>query len=131
MLNNNSNNDHPDAYSSPFFELKKMILEYVEARIQLIKLDVVEKAAKVTAALFSSLIISLLAFFLLFFLSVSASFYLGEVMHSNALGFLTVAGFYLIIFAVALVKKKVLFEKIILDRIIEDLTKKDGDEKPE
>lgn len=112
-------------------ELKQLITEYFDARLKLIKLETFEKIAKVTAVLFSSLVVALLGFFLLFFLSMSLGFYLGKVFDSMALGFLSVTVLYLILFVLVLLMKKDLLEEFLIERIIGELTKKeDDDEQP-
>jgi len=109
-------------------ELKQLITEYFDARLKLIKLETFEKIAKVTAVLFSSLVVALLAFFLLFFLSMSLGFYLGKVFDSLALGFLSVTGLYLILFILVLLMKKDLLEEFLIERIIGELTKKEDED---
>jgi len=109
-------------------ELRQLITEYFDARLKLIKLETFEKIAKVTAVLFSSLVVALLAFFLLFFLSMSAGFYLGKIFDNLALGFLAVTGLYLILFVLVLLMKKDLLENFLIERIIGELTKKEGDD---
>lgn len=112
-------------------ELRQLITEYFDARLKLLKLETFEKIAKVTAVLFSSLVVALLGFFLLFFLSMSLGFYLGKVFDSLALGFLAVTGLYLILFVFVLFMKKDLMENILIERIIGELTRKeDEDEQP-
>jgi hypothetical protein len=112
-------------------ELRQLITEYFDARLKLLKLETFEKIAKVTAVLFSSLVVALLAFFLLFFLSMSLGFYLGKVFDSLALGFLSVTGLYLILFMLVLFMKKDVMENFLIERIIGELTKKeDDDEQP-
>jgi hypothetical protein len=115
--------------NSPIFsELRQLITEYFDARLKLIKLETFEKIAKVTAVLFSSLVVALLGFFLLFFLSMSLGFYLGKVFDSQTLGFLSVTGLYLILFVLVLLMKKDLLENFLIERIIGELTKKEGDD---
>ena len=109
-------------------ELRQLITEYFDARLKLIKLETFEKIAKVTAVLFSSLVVALLGFFLLFFLSMSLGFYLGKVFESMALGFLAVTVLYLILFVLVLIMKKDLLEEFLIERIIGELTKKEGDD---
>lgn len=109
-------------------ELKQLITEYFDARLKLIKLETFEKIAKVTAVLFSSLVVALLGFFLLFFLSMSLGFYLGKVFESMALGFLAVTVLYLILFVLVLIMKKDLLEDLLIERIIGELTKKEEDD---
>lgn len=109
-------------------ELRQLITEYFDARLKLIKLETFEKIAKVTAVLFSSLVVALLGFFLLFFLSMSAGFYLGKIFDSLALGFLAVTGLYLILFVFILYMKKDLLENFLIERIIGELTKKEDED---
>ena len=116
--------EQPNTYN----ELKQLIADYVEARIELIKLDVFEKVAKVTAALFSSVVVALLGFFLLFFLSMSAGFYLARLFDNEAIGFLIVTGFYLLLFAIVISRKKDFMEKYFIDRVIGELTRKEEED---
>ena len=122
------NPDAMDEKPTVITELRQLITEYFDARLKLIKLEAFEKIAKVTAVLFSSLVVALLGFFLLFFLSMSLGFYLGKVFESMALGFLAVTGLYLILFVLVLFMKKDLMEKFLIERIIGELTKKEGED---
>lgn len=130
-LTSQPNHEAMNEKSPVISELRQLITEYFDARLKLLKLETFEKIAKVTAVLFSSLVVALLAFFLLFFLSMSLGFYLGKVFDSLALGFLSVTGLYLILFMLVLFMKKDLMENFLIERIIGELTKKeDDDEQP-
>lgn len=107
--------------SSFFIELKQLIIDYFEARIKLYKIAASEKIAKITAVIFSSLIIAMLGFFLLFFLSISGGFYFADLLHSNTLGFLIIFGIYLILFVIIILFRKKLLEKYIADKVVEKL----------
>jgi hypothetical protein len=111
-----------------FRDLKILVTEYLAARIKLLKFEVFEKTAKITATLFSSFVIAMLAFFLLFFLSIALGFYLGAVFESYGTGFLMVTGLYLIMLIPFIVFRKSLIEKLIINRLIEQLTEKEEDE---
>lgn len=104
-----------------FKDLKKIILEYFEAKLKLYKIGAYEKVAKVTAVLFSSIVIAILSFFLLFFLSISAGFFFAQLFHSNALGFLVIFGIYTILLILLVIFRKQLLEKYIADKVIEQL----------
>ena len=118
-----------DEKQSFFNESKQLVLDYVEARIALLKITIFEKIATVTAVLFSSIIIALVAFFILLFLSISGGLYIGALLNNNSLGFLIIAGFYLLLFIVLIAFRKQLLEKKIADKVIEQLFKKeDSDE---
>jgi len=107
--------------SSFFSELKQIIIDFFETKIQLYKIGAYEKIAKVTSVLFSSIIIALLGFFLLFFLSISGGFYFGNLLNSNALGFLIIFGIYLILLIILIAFRKKILENYITDKVIEKL----------
>ena len=111
-----------------FQELKLLVADYLSARLKLIKYEVYEKTAKIAATLFSSLVIAMLASFLLFFLSITLGFYFGSLFNSNGTGFLVVTGFYLILLIPFLFFRKNWIEKIIINRLIEQLTEKEEEE---
>ena len=111
--------------SSFFTELKQLIIDYFVAKLQLCKIEVYEKIAKVTAVFFSSLILALLGFFLLFFLSISGGFYFGSLLNNAALGFLIVFGIYFILFIIFIFFRKKLLQKYIADKVIEQLFEKE------
>ena len=109
-----------------FFEdLKQIIIAYFEAKVQLYKIGAYEKIAKVTAVLFSSIVITLLCFFMMFFLSISGGFYFGGLLNSYTLGFLIIFGIYLILFIIVLFNKKRLLENYFADKVIEQLFEKE------
>ena len=109
-------------------ELKKVVIDYLEAQLQLVKVTAFEKIAKVTAILFSSIVVALTVFFLLFFLSISGGFFFGNILNNNALGFLIIVGIYLILFILILVFKKSTLEKNIIDKVIAQLFEKEDND---
>ncbi len=108
-----------------FEELKLIIISYLESKVQLYKIGAYEKVAKVTAVLFSSMVVALLGFFLLFFLSISGGFFFGTLFNSNTLGFLIIFGIFLILFIFIVIYRKKLLEKYITDKVIEQLFEKE------
>ncbi len=112
-----------------FLEIKQMVTDYLTARIQLLKYDIYEKTAKLTATLFSSLVIAMLASMMLLFLSLALGFYLGSVFDSYGTGFLVVTGIYLAMLLPFILLRKSWIEKTIINRVIEQLTEKEEDGK--
>ncbi len=113
------------AEPSFFEEFKLIIVSYFEAKVQLYKIGAYEKIAKVTAILFSSIVITILGFFLLLFLSISGGFYFGTLLNSYALGFLIIFGVYVILFILVVIYRKKILEKYITDKVIEQLFEQD------
>jgi len=71
--------------------------EYTQTTIELYKLIAVEKTAEVLASLVFRIAFLCLAAFFILFSSIGLSFYLGELLHSTAIGFLLVSFVYLIL----------------------------------
>lgn len=114
-------NEQPSFFS----EIKQMVTDYFETKVQLYKIGAYEKIAKAIAVLFSSIVITLFGCFLLFFLSISGGFYFGGLLNNNALGFLIIFGIYLILFLIVILFRKKLLEKYIIDKVIEQLFEKE------
>jgi preprotein translocase subunit Sss1 len=108
-----------------FEEFKIIVVSYLESKVLLFKISAYEKIAKVTAVLFSSILVAFIGFFMFLFFSISLGFYLGELLQSNAIGFLIVGGIYFIIFLIVILFRKKLFEKYITDKVIEQLFEKE------
>ena len=111
-----------------FLDLKVLMTDYLTARIKLLKLEVFEKTAKISATLFSSLVIAMLASLMLFFLSIALGFYFGAVFDSYGTGFMVVTGLYLLLLVPFILFRKSLIEKLIINRLIEQLTENEEDE---
>lgn len=97
-----------------FFDaLKKQAEEYLQERVWLLKLQTGEKAARVTAALFLVIVMVLLAFFVVLFLSIMAGFYFSSVTSSLFAGFSMVAGLYVWLLLLLFFFRKKIERKII------------------
>ncbi len=72
------------------------IKDYGEERINLIMLNVQEKTAKAIAGTASVLILIILGVFTLAFLSFALAWFIGQLLGHTYLGFLIVAGVYLL-----------------------------------
>ena len=80
--------------------LKKVrddITVFIDLKIRILRLTVVEKIARMLAFLSYGLVILLFAFFTVLFLFVALGFFLGNLLNNVALGFLVVGGLYLLL----------------------------------
>ena len=89
--------------------------QYLETRVELIKIEIKEEVAKLLANAFVILLIAFVGFFFLLLLSVGLAVHLGSVWSPLA-GFLSVSGFYLLM-GTALV----IFRKPIINRLEKNL----------
>jgi len=113
-----------------FSETKEQLEQYVQDRILLLKLQISEKTARMVAVLFTLLMIGLLSFFVILFLSMMAGFYFASVTGSFFAGFGIVAAFYLLMLIVLILSRKWI-QKKIMDKVIASFyAKNETDEKP-
>jgi hypothetical protein len=102
-----------------FFADSKLAVEnYVENRLLLLKLQAVEKISKLSSAMFSALLIAVIGFFIILFLSMMAAWYFGDLLDNVFLGFAIISGFYILLLIVLLVFRKKLLEKSITNTVI-------------
>lgn len=73
------------------------IKEDLQLRKRLLILNIVEGASRMSSWLSVSFVIVIVVFSILFFLLAAAAFYLGELWNNMALGFLVIAGVYLVL----------------------------------
>lgn len=80
-----------------FAESKTALEKYLEDRILLLKLHSVEKISVLVSLMFTGLLMALLSFFVLLFISIMAGYYFGSLIGSLYAGFGIVAAFYIIL----------------------------------
>lgn len=78
-------------------DLTDDVKEYLNLRVQVIRLNVTEKIATALANFISAgaVVIFVLLFFV--FVSIAAAYWLGNIFNNTALGFITVAGFFILL----------------------------------
>jgi hypothetical protein len=98
--------------------IRKDILEYIEIRLDLIRLHTAENISRMLSSTITGTIIGYLLFFILLFLSLAGGFCLGSVFNSNELGFLCVAVIYIVILIVFLGFRKRIVERPVIKAIM-------------
>jgi hypothetical protein len=100
--------------------LKEDITDYVETKVKLIKLKVIEKGGLAISGAITGVLMVIFGFFILLFLSLSAAFGVASATGRPFLGFLVVAGFYILLVGGIIFFK----EKLITMPVINALLKK-------
>ncbi len=95
------------------------IKDYIDNRIQLIKLGVVSVMANLTANLISSFLILLMLLIILFMFSISLAYFIGQEYNNTALGFAIVGGIYIAIFAIYMIFAKKNMDTKVKDKIVQ------------
>jgi len=95
-----------------------IIRDYFEKQIQLAKLEAIVIVANVTSNLASSLLLITLGLLIMFMFNFALAFWIGEVLHHIALGFVVVGAFYMVIFMIYIFISKDKVELKIKDQIV-------------
>ncbi len=102
-----------------FESIKKL----VDTRMQIIKLELKDDLAKFLANAFLSLITISILLMAKLLISVGVSIYLGDVLQNYFLGFIIVAGFYILIFLLLLIFKNKIGLKEFFEKELSKLLK--------
>jgi hypothetical protein len=122
----------PEEKESFFEETQDLAAAYAKNRWQLLKLQTAEKSAKLLTLAFAGLVIGILSFFILLFVSIMAGFYFSEKMHSQFYGFGIIAAFYVLLLVAVLLFRKQFLDNyvsgIILKIFFDSNDQNDGEE---
>ena len=111
-----------------FEESTDAIKRYLQDKLLLLKLQLTEKIAKLISVMFACLMIAVLIFFIILFLSIMAGFYFASLTGSNFWGFGIVAAFYLILLIIIIILRKRVLQKSIINMIIAVMFEKTKEE---
>lgn len=119
-------------FSQALTDLADSIRRYLEIRLSIAKLEVMEKSARILSLIIAAVFLLTLFMLFLLFASLSAAHYLGELLQDNALGYICVAGFYLFIGIILMIFRRRLFVKTVIKHLseifFEEKNKDRGDE---
>jgi uncharacterized membrane protein YqjE len=106
---------------SKFFKLdslKENLSGYIEARVALLKMEVREDVAKVITRALVFGVIAFLGLLFIVFLSLGLALFINRYFQESYVGFYIVAGFYLLLFLIAIVFKKEIYN--YLEHVFKD-----------
>jgi hypothetical protein len=99
-------------------KLVEKVSEYIKVRKELAILKTVDKGSQLFANFISDILVLLFAVLAFLFGSFALSFYLSEILGHSYIGFLIVAGFYLLVALILNSIKDKYLEKKIMNVII-------------
>jgi hypothetical protein len=102
-------------------DLGDHLTDYADARINLITLNAVDKISEVASSVVSGVVLGIVGVLMLFFLSISVAWWIGQTQESPALGFACVAGFYLIVGIVVYSLRKRLIQSVVINALIKKI----------
>lgn len=90
-------------------ENRKLVTEYLETRLQLIRLTAIRTLSRTFSLFIVICLVSFMVLFFLLFLVIAFSWQMADVTGSAALGFLCGAGVFLLLLILGIVFRKPLF----------------------
>jgi len=99
-------------------ETSEYARQFAQKQYDYIRLVVAERTAKVASTLVTVIAVTFFAILVIIMLSLTLGFYLGNLMKSYPLGFLTVTGFYLVLALVVYSMRRQIVTNPILTMII-------------
>jgi hypothetical protein len=108
-------------------DLRRDVQEYIEVKLDLIRLHTAENLSRILSNTAAAAVIGYLLFLIIMFISLSAGFFIGSRLNSNELGFLCVAGFYMVLLLLFLVFRKRIIERPVVRSVMKLLFPKFDD----
>jgi hypothetical protein len=109
--------------------LADSVKEYVNTRIESVKLNVAEKSSAVISNVIARMVVAVVFIFFMGLASVALSIILGEWIGKAWAGFLVVAGLYLLIGVIVWVGKEKLIRLPVMNALIRQLFNSDEKDK--
>ena len=115
------NSGHMEELKSKAGDLTDSITEYIQSYYKLTLLNAADKATSIAASTLASVVVLFLGIFVIFFGGIALGIWLGQLLNSPALGFVCVAGLFLLIIIIIVAMKRRIVFPIIRDNLINKL----------
>jgi hypothetical protein len=96
--------------------------EYIETRVELVRLKAIDKSSEIVSSITASLVVLLIVMLCVFTFTIGIALWLGEVLGKSFYGFFAVALFYAIVALVFYLLRskwiKTPITKMIIDKVI-------------
>ncbi|MFM1794848.1 MAG: hypothetical protein RL642_1233 [Bacteroidota bacterium] len=109
-------------------ENKRLVADYLETRLQILKLTSVRSLSRTLSMLILITLISFMVLFFLLFLVIAFSWFMADLLGSAAMGFLCGGGVFLIILLLGVAFRKALFLNPLIRLFIRTATQEEEDE---
>lgn len=103
-----------------------LVKNYFEKRFQLIKYELIGVFANVASSLVTSLLLLILALFILCMFSFALAYWVGQLVDNTALGFAAIGLFYTLLFIIYIFISKDKMELKIKDQIVKSALAAEG-----
>ncbi len=99
--------------------------DYLEGRIDLMKLQAVNKTSEIVSSLVSNVIILLIVILMLLILNIGIAFWLGDITGKTYYGFFIVSAFYLVLGLVLYTSRDKWLKIPVQDKMVKRMLDKD------
>jgi hypothetical protein len=114
-----------EATKNRISDLTGNIREYIETRIDILKLDAADSGATAASSMVSWVIITILGLFTLFLVTVGGAIGIGYLVHNVMAGFFILAGVYLLIGIIVYFNRDSWIKKPLLNAIVKNIYEND------
>ncbi|WP_082021860.1 phage holin family protein [Sphingobacterium sp. T2] len=118
--------DEPKFSFSGSFQKTK---EYIDTQLEILKLKAISKISRIVGAIILDITKLVLTLVIIFFLSLALGFWLGELLNSNALGFLVTGAIFIIILVIVMLlepKLEAKFMDITIKKVLGKWNEEEG-----
>jgi hypothetical protein len=115
-----------DNFSNYFNQTGKVAKEYLETRLDLIKLQAAGKLSNALGLFFSIILAFLLFFFVVVFLGMVFGFWISEMTNSFTIGFSCATGLFILLLGVLIIFRKPLIQAPLSNLLIKELMSEMG-----
>ncbi|RAJ85517.1 hypothetical protein CLV59_102221 [Chitinophaga dinghuensis] len=116
-------------FSDYFKQTGKVAKDYLETRLDLLKLQAAGKLSKALGLFFSVLMAFLLFFFVIVFLGMLVAFWIGERTGSFTIGFTCASGLFILFFVIIIFFRRQLIERplsrLLINVLIDEIEERD------
>mgnify|MGYP003452994106 FL=1 len=109
-----------ETFFSFFSQNKALLKEYIDTRLELMKLQGVRTLSRTISAIMIIFIISLLCLSILLLIGITFAFWIADVSGSNIVGFASAAGLFILFLIGFIVFGFSMVQNQIIKRIIQD-----------
>jgi hypothetical protein len=109
-------------------ELAGDIREYINVKLESVKLSLAEKISKMVAGVIAGFIVAAVGFLFIIFLGIALGFLLGSLLGSTWLGFLLVAGIYLLAAVIIWSAKTRIIQLPLMNSILSQLNQNEEED---
>jgi ABC-type uncharacterized transport system fused permease/ATPase subunit len=112
-------------------DLAEHVKEYINNRMDAVKLNTAEKSSKLAATVIASVVVAMFFITFLFFASTALAFVFSRITGELWVGFLIVAGIYLLLGAIVWLLRDRILQLPVMNALLRQLFTDDGEDDDE